>query len=223
MNMHLYTPGGSSDFRQELLAVRQDPQVRKLALRWAGAPDLAEDILQAAYCGLATLKHPERIDNLHAYFRTALRNEASRLYSARRTTPIENPEHALEPGQHGTLVCGPAPARPVAEMVCLSLQAQAWLKQLYDERDSLLATVPTRSADPARYRTVIYAAAEQVLRDAIDAEPGDADSNAALRAIYPEHFNQLGASPDTCHQRFRRAREDIKAILQAIIDQDELT
>jgi DNA-directed RNA polymerase specialized sigma24 family protein len=221
--MNPYTPGGSPDFRQELLALRQDPQVRRLALRWAGTTDLAEDILQAAYCGLATLKRPECIDNLHAYFIRALKNEASRLYALRRTTPVQNPEDSLDPGQHGILVCGPPPARPVAEMVCFSLQAQAWLKRLCDERDGLLAKVPPRSDDPARYRTVIYAAAEQVLRDAIDAEPSDADSNAALRAIYPEYFNQSGASPNTSHQRLRRAREDVKAVLQAIIDPDELT
>ena len=121
------TPGGSSDFQQDLLAIRHDPQVGRVALRWAGAPDLAEDILQAAYCGLAALKRPELIDNLHAYFLKALKNEASRLYTARRAVPIENPEDALAPGQHGMVVCGPAPPRPLDEMVGFSLQAQFWL------------------------------------------------------------------------------------------------
>jgi DNA-directed RNA polymerase specialized sigma24 family protein len=220
--MNPYTPGGSSDFQQELLAIRQDPQVRSLALRWASAPDLAEDILQAAYCGLAALKHPERIDNLHAYFLKALKNEASRLYAARQTVPAENPEDALDPGQHGTLMCGPAPARPIDETVSFSLQAQAWLKRLGDERDSLLAVVPARSEEPARYRTVIYTAAEQVLRDAINAEPSDADSNDAFQAAWQEYFGQPGAVANTCHQRFRRAREDVKAVLQAVVGRDEL-
>jgi DNA-directed RNA polymerase specialized sigma24 family protein len=221
--MNPYTPGGSSDFQQELLALRQDPQVRRLALRWAGAPDLAEDILQAAYCGLATLKHPECIDNLYAYFLRALKNEASRLYAPRRTTPVENPEDALGPGQHGTLVCSLPPARPVADMVCFSLQAQAWLKRLCDERDSLLAAVPARSDDPARYRTVIYTAAEQVLRDEVNADPSDADANDAFQAAWPEYFGQPGASSNTCHQRLRRARKDAKAILRTIIDPGDLT
>jgi hypothetical protein len=47
---------GEADFHRQLLAVQQDPQVRRVALRWVGAPDLAEDILQAAYCGLAAMK-----------------------------------------------------------------------------------------------------------------------------------------------------------------------
>jgi len=214
--------GGSSDFRQELLAIRQDPQVGRVALTWAGGPDLAEDILQAAYCGLAALKHPEGIDNLHAYFLKALKNEASRLYTARRATPVENLEGTLTPGQHGTVVCGPAAARPIDEMVGFSLQAQSWLKRLGDERDRLLAAVPARSDDLARYRAVIYATAEQVLRDGINGEASAADSNDAFRDAYSEFFAQPGASADLLHQRFRRARLDVKALLKAVVDRGEL-
>jgi DNA-directed RNA polymerase specialized sigma24 family protein len=220
--MNPNTPGGSSDFQQELLAIRQDPQVKSIALRWAGAPDLAEDILQAACCGLGALKHPERVDNLHAYFLKVLRNEASRLYAARRTTPVENPEDALAPGRHGTPVCGPPSARPIDETVGFSLQAQSWLKRLADDRDFLLAAVPARSDDRTRYRTVIYTAAEQVLRDAINAEPSEADTNDALQTAWPEYFDPPGAAANTCHQRFRRARTDVRSLLQAIVRRDEL-
>jgi DNA-directed RNA polymerase specialized sigma24 family protein len=217
------TPGGSSDFQQDLLAIRHGPQVGRVALRWAGTPDLAEDILQAAYCGLAALKHPERIDNLHAYFLKALKNEASRLYAAGRVTPVENPEDALVPDRHGTAVCGSAPVRPLDELVGFSLQAQSWLKRIGDDRDCLLDAVPARSDDPARYRAVIYATAEQVLRDGINGEPSDADSNDAFRAAYSQFFAQPGAAANLLHQRFRRARIDVKALLKAIIDRDELT
>jgi Sigma-70 region 2 len=210
-------------FQQELLLVRQDPQVRKLAVKWAGDADLAEDLLQAAYCALAGMKHPERIDDPRRYFVTVLKHEAYRLYRMRRATLVMNPEDALDPGQPGTAVCGPALSRPIDETVGTSLQAQFWLKRLGDERDYLLAAVPARSDDPGRYRAVIYVAAEQVLRDGIDAEPSEADANPAFRAAYPGYFDQPGASANTCHQRFRRARQDVRALLQAIVRRDELT
>jgi len=73
------------------------------------------------------------------------------------------------------------------------------------------------------YRAVICDAAGQVLRDGINAEPNDADSNDAFRAAFPEYFAQPGASANLLHQRFRRAREDVKALLQAVVNRDELT
>lgn len=215
-------PGGSSDFQQELLALWQDPQVRSLALKWVGDPHLAEDVRQAAYYGLAALEHPERIENLRAYFLRALKNAATHLYTQRRAAPTDDPGRALDPAHSGTAVCGPAPARPIDETVCASMQGQSWLERLAANRDCLLVAVPARSADPGYYRAVIYTAAEQVLRDGINGEPSDADSNDAFRAAYPEYFNQLSAGPNTLHQRFRRAREDVKALLRAVVRRDEL-
>ena len=124
------TPGGSSDFQQELLALLYDPQVRSLAQRWADGPDPAEDILQAAFLAAATRRRADSIDDLRAYFTTVLRHESYGLYQLRRITPLEDPETALGPGQHGTVVCGPAPARPVDETAHTSLQSEAWLSRL---------------------------------------------------------------------------------------------
>jgi len=70
---------------------------------------------------------------------------------------------------------------------------------------------------------VVCDAAGQVLRDGINGEPSDADTNPALRAAYPEYFAQPDASADLLHQRFRRARENVKALLQAVVSRDELT
>ncbi len=70
---------------------------------------------------------------------------------------------------------------------------------------------------------MIAVAAEQVLRDAIDGVSGESDSNDAFRAAYPEYFDQPGATPNTLHQRFRRAREDVKALLQTVVSRDELS
>lgn len=220
----LDAPGGSSDHQQRLLAIRQDPQVRVLARKWAGDSGLADDALQTAYYKVATVKDPKRIDNLYAYFLTVLRNEIKSLFVLRRAaTPLENPEDALDRGQHGAVVCGPARSRPVDEMVCTAQLARSLRARLAVHRASLEAAVPARSDDPRRYRTVICNSAEQVLLDGLNGEPGDADSNGALRAAYPEYFAQPGASANLLHQRFRRAREDLKALLQSIVDRDELT
>jgi DNA-directed RNA polymerase specialized sigma24 family protein len=215
-------PGGSSDFRQLLLTIWHDPQVRKRAVTWAGDRGLAEDALQTAYCQVVAVRHPDRIEKLRAYFLRVLRNEILNQRSLRRAVPVENPEDALDPDQPTTVVCGPAQARPVDETVCASVQGHGWLKRLTDQRDALLAAIPARSEGPARYRAVIYCAAEQVLRDGIGGQASDSDSNDAFRAAYPGYFDQPGASPNLCHQRFRRAREDVRALLRAFVRREEL-
>ena len=209
-------PGGSSDFQQELLALWRDPQVRSFVWKLAGGCDLIEDLWQAALYAAGTVKHPEHIDDRRAYFITVLKHEAYRLYALSRAIPMENPD------QHGALVCGPARSRPVDDTACTSVQADSWLDRLHAQRACLEAAVPARG-DPLRYRRVIYAAAEGVLRDGINAEPSDADSNDALRAACPEYFAQPGASLNTLHQRFSRARADVRALLQAVVQRDELT
>ena len=66
-------------------------------------------------------------------------------------------------------------------------------------------------------------AGHAVSDDGINGEPSDADSNDTFRAAYPEYFAQPGAAANLLHQRFRRAREDVKALLQAVVRRDELT
>lgn len=214
--------GGSPDLRQRLLAIQQDGRVRRTALRLVGDPELADDIIQAACCGIVAHKHPDRIRNLDAYFFRVLRNEAQRLYALRQETPHEDPQCALDQNHSRTALCGPVPGRPIDEAVCVSLQGESWLKRHTSLHGHLRAAVPGRSADPARYRQVIYAAAGQVLRDGMNGEPSDADSNDALRAAYPEYFDQAGAAGNKLHKRFSRAREDVKAFLQEIVSRDEL-
>lgn len=213
------TPGGSSDFQQELLVIRQDPQVRKLALRWAkGDADLAEDALQTAYIKVATVRHPERIEHRRAYFLRVLKNEIAGQYALPQATPVDDLEDALD---RGIVVCAPAPPRPVDETACSSLRTQSLLKRLGDGHDCLLATIPARSDDPRRYRAVIYDAAVQIVREA-RYEISDADSSEAFRAAYPDFFAQPGAPANLLHQRFSRARADVKALLQAVARREEL-
>ena len=80
-----------------------------------------------------------------------------------------------------------------------------------------MAALPRRSDDPDRYRAVIYTAAEQILRDAITGEASEADANDAFRASYAEYFDQPGTPLNTRHQRFRRARMDVRELLRTIV------
>jgi hypothetical protein len=222
---NLDAPGGSWDFQRRVLAIRLDPQVIGLGRRWAGKDrQLAEDGLDVAQYKVATVPHPERIDNLKAYFLTVLRNEINALrVQHRKTAPHENPGAALELGQHGTVVCGPARSRSMDALVRTRLMARSLRARLVVQRESLLFAVPARSNDPRRYRMVVYHAAEQVLFDGLNGDASDADTNDAFRAAYPEYFGEPGAAVNTRHQRFRRAREDVKALLQAVVNRDELT
>lgn len=221
---NLDAPGGSLDFQRRLLAIRHDPQVIGLAHKWAGNdPHLAEDGLQVAYYKVATVRHPERIDNLHAYFLTVLKNEINALRTQhQKMTPLQDPGAALELGQHGIVVCGPTRSRSIDDLVRTSLLARSVHTRLAVQRESLMLAIPARSDDPRRYRTVIYHAAEQILLDGLNGDASDADSNDALRAAYPEYFAQPGASANLLHQRFRRAREDVRALLRAVVERDEL-
>ena len=62
------SPDGQSEFLRRLVEIRQDPQVRGLARREAGALDLAEDTMQEALYAVAKVKNPGGIENLGAYF-----------------------------------------------------------------------------------------------------------------------------------------------------------
>jgi DNA-directed RNA polymerase specialized sigma24 family protein len=204
-------PGGSSSFQQELLALRKDPQVKGLARRLVGDLGLVEDLHQAVCLRLTALKHPEQIENIRRYYLRVMRNEATRLYALRSETPFEDPDSV------------PAPAQPVEDKVCNSLRDHIWLQRLAARRETLWAGIPARSADPRRYRTVVYHSAGQVLFDGLNGDASDADSNDSFRAAYAEYFAQPGASANLLHQRSRRAREDVKALLQVVVDRDELT
>jgi hypothetical protein len=91
------------------------------------------------------------------------------------------------------------------------------------QHDHLIAAIPGRSNDPARYRELIHAAGKQVLLGHLSLEPNDPPAFPnVMRVTYPDYFNEPGAAPNTLYQRISRARDDIKALLRAIIDREEL-
>jgi DNA-directed RNA polymerase specialized sigma24 family protein len=207
---------------KRLAETLEDPRIKGLALWYAGNPALAGDALQSTYFALARLEYLGQIVKLRAYVLKVLFREIRRERNQLGAALVDDFARLVEAHQE-TAGCQPAPAPAVDETVCTSVQAQIWLERFAAQRERLRDAVPSRSGDPARYRTVICTAAEQVLCDGINAEPSEADTNDALRVAYPEYFGQPDAAPNTLHQRFRRAREDVKALLQTVVNRNELT
>jgi len=208
--------------RQQLAEILKDPRIRGLALRYAGHPALADDALQSTYYAMARLEHLGQIQNLRAYVGKVLIREIHRERGQLGAIVIDDfarvaDVHRDAPG------CHPVPPPAVGDAVCATVQGEAWLERFAAQRDFLRAGVPSRSDDPDRYRAVICDAAGQVLYDAINGKSSEADTNPALRAAYPGYFDQPDAAPNTLHQRFRRARTDMRALLQAVVRRDELT
>jgi len=207
--------------RQQLAEILEDPQIRDLALRYAG-PALADDALQSTYYAMARLEHLGQIQNLRAYVCKVLIREIHRERGQLGAIVIDDFARIADEHQDAA-GCHPAASPSVEDAVCTSAQAEAWLERFAAQRDHLRAGVPARSDDPDRYRAVICDAAGQVLCDGINGESSDADSNGAFHAAYSEYFDQPDAAPNTLHQRFCRARTDVRALLQAVVRRDELT
>jgi DNA-directed RNA polymerase specialized sigma24 family protein len=209
------------DFQQELLAIREDPEVRRLALRRAMNPEMADDALQAVYYAVfRRVKNPPPIEDLRAYFRKTLIRE---IYRQVRQLRAEAPEDVtiladMRQGQTGTT--SPAP-RPFPEEVSIRLLGRGWLRAFTARRGELAARVPRRSGDPVRYQRLIVRVAEHMLRTILG-ENADADINAVLIREYAEWFATRDSSENTRHQRLLRARNDVCALLKTIVERGDL-
>jgi hypothetical protein len=209
------------EFLEELLAIREDPVIKSIALRWARDPDLAKDARQEAYCAVARVRNPGQIKNLRAYYRQTLFNVVNKLRDQLGATCVEDFGSVADAYQHRPSSHS-LPPRPVEETVSMNLLARTWLRQFAVTRAELAAKVPGRSPDPDRYRGVIVSAAERVVIANVTEDVSDADSNQALRAAYPEWFAQPGCTENTYHQRCCRARADVRDLLRTIISRDDL-
>ncbi len=214
--------GRPGSFHAELAAIRSDPKIWSLALRHAGKHDLAQDALQETYYSVARVKDPRHIENLRAFFCKSLINEIHRMLGRPGPIPVEDPE-AVAGARRGVHPDAHAAARPVDEAAILDQQCQTWLRRFHNERTRLSAMVPESSSDPERYRAVILATAEEILRSAGDGQVTWADSNAALQATYPEWFRGAGCSSATHYKRLSRARSEVRELLRTIVSKEELT
>jgi hypothetical protein len=207
--------------REQLVGIWMDPRIKNLARRHAGDPDVGDDALQSAYCAVVRVEHLDEIENLRAYFCRVLIHEVHRERGQLRAALVEDFDRVAEESQ-GAVGRHRSSSPCLQDAVCTSLQVRSWLKRFADERDDLLVSIPARSYDSARYRAVIYAAAGQILRAGMSGDVCEADTNDTLRASYPEYFQQPGAAPNTCDQRFSRARMDVRALLRSVVSYDEL-
>jgi DNA-directed RNA polymerase specialized sigma24 family protein len=215
MHMETINPADGLDAaRQQLTEIWADPQIRGFARQYARDPQVADDALQSAYLAMAKLRHLDQIGNLRAYFCRVLVRAVHHERAQLGALPVDDITLAADghegANSHGTATAG------FEDAACTSMQAESWHKRLTSAREELAARVPARSGEPSRYQRVIYAAAEQILRDGISGEPSEADTNDAFRAAYPAYFDEPGAPPNTRHQRLRRARVDVRELLRTV-------
>ncbi len=216
------TPAGWPEFHEELRKIREDPQLARYALACAGHdPDLAQDGLDDAFWSLGRVQHPERIRSLRAVVFRAVKNAINRQRNQLGAALVED-FGAVAERQQDRPGCHALPSRPYDETICLYLLAETWLRQFTTRHAELTTKIPGRSPDPERYRDAVAVTAEWLLLAIISGDVCDADHNPALRAAYPEYFNDPDAAENTLHQRYSRARADVRSMLQSIIDRDDL-
>lgn len=217
VHMDSINPAGRlADARLRLVEVWADPQIRGFARRYAGDHQVADDALQNTYLAMDRLENLDRITNLKGYFRRVLVRTIGRERDQLGALLVDDFPRVAEACESAAESRRGSPAG-FEDAVCTSVQVQPWHKRLVGARDVLMAALPRRSDDPDRYRAVIYTAAERTLRDAITGEASEADANHAFCASYPEYFDQPGTPLNTRHQRFRRARMDVRELLQVIV------
>jgi DNA-directed RNA polymerase specialized sigma24 family protein len=210
--------------RDELSRLRNDPGMLRLALRYAYRDhDLAEDALQETCWAILRLKDPRRIDNLEAYFRTVLKRTVAdqRGHIRSAPVPVDNPETLTGEADRG-VTPDPGPPRPVDAQAVCNVLAAGWLARLRRERQRLRALLPDSSASPERYRDVVMVTSEEILRSALTGSVSWADCNQALRSAYAEWFGEPGCKQNTMDRRLSRARDDVRAILKAVISLRDL-
>ena len=212
----------ASGYRDELLNLWKDPASWRFAQFRAGCPELAEDALQEVFYSLDRVRQPERIENLRAFFRTALAREIERQRRQLGPLPVESPETAAGYRRQNILWADPAD-RGVDQKAVMAVLADTWLARFRREREQLAATVPDRSPRPASYRSEIVAVAEAILRSLVAGSVSSADCNEGLRAALPGWFDAPGCSEHNRYQRLSRARQDAWTLLKRVINRADLT
>jgi DNA-directed RNA polymerase specialized sigma24 family protein len=206
-------------FLDDLAELVEDPAIRRLAERRARSRELAEDALQDTFYAVARTQHPEAIEDLRAFFCKSLIRAIYRQLTLSAPIPAEDIA-AIADSRQGLSSSGtPAPASVESE-ADLRLLAEAALIRLERDRAGLTAMIPGRSDDPRRYRRMIVAVTERILRLLFEGPVATADWNAVLRLAYPQLCDEPGLARDALHQRLSRARADIESLLRVILPRD---
>lgn len=211
----------SPGFQEELLLICTAPEIWRLALRRAGCRDLAEDALQETFYSVSRVKDPGHVENLRAFFCKALIHEINHQRGQLRLIPVEDPETAAGNRQQDFPLSNPGHSSVDGEAVWLVLAA-TWFMRFRRRRGELRAMVPERSNDPERYRLVVLAVAEEMLRTAMKGHVSWADGKKALQAGLPTWLDETGCEVETLYQRLSRARRDIQMLLKIIVTREEL-
>jgi hypothetical protein len=210
--------GQAGEFLSALIQLRDEPQVIGLARRWAG--DLWEDALQETFYAVSKVRSPDRITNLRAYFCRSLVHTAQRMREdlASGGVPVDDLGHYLgPPGSSGSLSGGMSPG-PVDDEALERLGAEQRLDCLRHRARELAALIPACSADPSRYRQAVLTAAAWAAGGADRGPSHPKDLTDALRRIYPEWFDEPGASTANLYQRRSRGLDAVRAVLLAVIE-----
>jgi hypothetical protein len=208
-----------SDYLERLAVIREDPLIKKLAHRKAGDPELAKDALQEAYYAMAKMD-PEQIEDLRKYFCTVVTHTAYRLRGQLRAAVVDDPAGLVD--ACGRKLGGESLPPTFDEAVHTNMVADNWRERLAMKHMALANNVPGRSPDPDRYRNAIATVSKEMLYAILAGDFRDADLNLALRAAYPGWFAGRSIGASNIHQRFTRARADIRDLLKTVISLDEL-
>lgn len=211
---------GRADYLELLAAIREDPQVRRLARPRVGDPGVAEDALQETFYAMAKIEHPEQIDDIRKYFCKVLTRNVYRLQGQLKAVAVDDAGGVADAS--GRRLGGEALPPLFDEAVHANMLARTWLERFAKQRGALTGKVPGRSREPGRYRDAIVAAAEGMLFAIATGDFRDVDLNLTLRAAYPEWFAERGIATANIHQRLARARADVGRLLKAVIRRCEL-
>jgi len=206
-------------FLDDLAELVEDPAIRRLAERRARSHEVAEDALQETFYAVARTQHPEAIEDLRAFFCKSLIRVIYRQLTLSAPIPAEDIAVIADSRQGLSSSSTSAPAS-VESQADLRLLAEAALIRLERDRAELMAMVPGRSDDPRRYRRMIVAVTERILRLLFEGAVATADWNAVLRLEYPQLCDCPGLARDALHQRLSRARADIQSLLRVILPRD---
>jgi hypothetical protein len=205
------------DFHGDLVTVAFDSAITRQARRRAGSRELAEDAIQDTIWNIAQ-QDVTKINNLPAYFRTALTRQISHRLTRTGPVLVEDIASVAELQAPWSDRTPPDSVEHEAEIRRL---AQTVLNRIDIDPEELMAAVPRRSPDPRRYATAIFATARANFLMLLQGAVASADLNELLKSSYPRWFEpQLG--PDVTDQRLSRGRYDVRMLLQRVLPREEL-